>query len=80
MSILTDAEFSALSTGRNLSKQYCVEEAVYVVECALLVGTVFSGRRAGSIAPRPCKRNVSVQNFGMKELEDEPAHLLQGFG
>ena len=32
-----------------LSEQNFIEELVDVVECTLLIGTVFSGRRAGSI-------------------------------
>ena len=57
----SDARFSTFSTRCNLSEQYLVEETVHVIKCTLLLRTVLSAGRAGSMpALRLCKRGISV--------------------
>ena len=77
---VSDAKFSTLSTGCELSEQNLIEEVVDVVECTLLIGTVFSGRRTGSIrALGICKRDVSANDFRVGDLEAEYFYLIQIF-
>ena len=77
---VSDAKFSTLSIGCILSEQNLIEEVVDVVECTLLVGTVFCGRRTGSIrALRICKKGVSTHDFWIDDLEVESVYLVQIF-